>query len=111
MTSEHLALYTRAKDAATSAIAARFSSGSRERPGYTGTASVTIRGGTSFARWTAKHSLTHLGWPAGRTFHCPGDWPPGTHRQDIDFHLAAARAFAAVLREAGVPATINARLD
>lgn len=114
-------LINRAHDAATAAILARFQAGNREMPFNCGFAWVTISGTSSFAKWCRAQPdhrrFGAKGYPRGWQFWCPGQWPYGkemghaVYQQDMDFYLAAAKAFAAVLRENGIEAVVDSRLD
>ena len=117
-------LLSRAYVAASAAILAHFQAGNREKPFNCGYAWVTIPGTSALAKWCRRDQSDDndswfgaKGYPKGWTFFCPGQWPTHTrlgftvYQQDLDFHLAGARAFAAVLRENGIEAVVDARLD
>lgn len=130
-----------AHDAATAAILARFKSGGREQPFNCGFAWVTIDGNDATARYCrselkarkalfdkgqigrgalseAHNHFGDKGYPRGWQWWKPGVWPnkdeagvPAVYEQDMDFHVAAARAFQEVLANYGISATVGSRLD
>lgn len=124
-------ILTEAHAAASKAIADKYAAGDREQPFNCGFAWVTIKGTSAFARFCASrnpesgvghaHAMTNskrYGRKAdrGRTFWKPGTWPTPpadtrSYQQDMDFHAAAARAFADVLKEHGIAAEVGTRLD
>ena len=114
-------LLDRAHDAASAAILAHFQAGKREKPFNCGFAWVTIPGTSALAKWCRTQpedsQFGAKGYPKGWTFFCPGRWPTSArmgfpvYQQDLDFHRAGAKAFAAVLRENGIEAIVDSRLD
>jgi hypothetical protein len=125
-------ILAKARDAASAAIQAKYDAGEREQPFNCGFAWVTIKGTSPLARHLAKrvearggeHRLTReermlwgsKGYPKGWQFWKPGIWPTPpadtrSYQQDMDFHAAAARAFAGVLKEHGIEAEVGTRLD
>lgn len=133
-------ILTEAHQAATDAIAAHIAAGNKEHPFNCGFAWVTIDGTGGLARWCRKeikrtndaaraitggnsaHSINkahrrHIrklgdkGYPSGWQFWCPGEWPEGHYRQDMDFHAVGSRAFQKKLGEHGIVATVGTRLD
>lgn len=81
-----------------------------------GFAWVTIVGTTPLARHCREASGADVddrlrygdrGYPSGWQWWCPGH----QSTQRMETHEAAARAFAAVLAEAGIPATVGSRMD
>ena len=73
--------------------------------GVCGFAWVTIKGTTPFARWAKKAGLVSKAHPSGYWF-----WI-GDFNQSLTRKEAYARAFAEVLREAGVTAYAGSRMD
>lgn len=130
-----------AHDAASSAILAKFHKGDREQPFNCGFAWVTIDGNDALARFcrkeiaqrkklnaagqigrgTVREAEIHFGdkgYPRGWQWWKPGKWPSkaeagvsAMYEQDMDFHVAAARAFQQVLADHGINATVGSRLD
>lgn len=119
-----------AHNAASAAILAKFKCGEREQPFNCGFAWVTIDGTSPLARYCraevkkaggAQHASSTLGskgYPRGWQFWKPGTWPTKAeagvdkmYEQDMDFHVAGARAFQEVLAQNGYSATVGSRLD
>lgn len=128
MREDYEALLDRAHAAASAALRERYDRGFREQPFNCGFAWVTIRGTTGLARHcraalgARPQDLDRRAWARygdrssrGHQWWKPGEWPRiagvPSYQQDMDFHRAAAGAFAAVLREAGVEAWVETRLD
>lgn len=109
-------IYNEALEAASKAIKDRFQT-HNEEPFNCGFAWVTIRGGTKFAKWCLENDLASTGYPSGVQFWCPGNWPTQQemgfpiYQQDRDFLVTGARAFAQVLRDAGIVTKVQSRLD
>lgn len=131
------AIITEAHSAATQAIIDKYRAGDREHPFNCGFAWVTVPGNSGLARhcrkqlpkteiekardpdWRSKWSRYgdrgHRGWQWWK----PGEWPSKedvgetVYQQDVDFHYAAARAFATVLNERipNLGAAASMRLD
>ena len=75
--------------------------------GVCGFAWVVVRPGTSaFARWAKKHKDARRNYYGGMTVKWVGEF-----NQSYEKKFAYARAFAEVLREAGINATPGGRLD
>jgi len=74
--------------------------------GPCGFAWITVRPGTTaFARWLKKHAHGHKGYYGGVEVFID------EHGQSIERKEAHAHALAAILREAGINATVGSRLD
>ena len=136
---DHQAILDEANAAASAAILAKFKTGEKEQPFNCGFAWVTIDGLTPLAFYcrkkireagarlegvdkriamgNAENQYGSKGYPSGWQFWKPGDWPTtaqaGTqvYQQDMDFHVAGAKAFQLVLAKYGISATVGSRLD
>lgn len=126
---DYEAILTEAYEAADAAIKAKFDKGDREHPFNCGFAWVIIDGKEPLANYCrtklkANQQLNgrridairygDKGYPRGWQFWKPGSWPanaPQNFQQDRDFWVAGARAFARVLEDHGVHATVGSRLD
>lgn len=73
--------------------------------GVCGFAWVSFKGNTPFGRWAKKTGKARPGYPTGLQV-----WI-GNYNQSMQKKEAHAEAMAAVLREAGITAYANSRLD
>lgn len=127
---DYEAILTEAQNAATAAIRAKFDKGDTEAGMNCGFAWVTVSGTDALARHCRKvlkdaggfrrenmKRYGDKGEPRGWQWWAPGTWPTKeeigrtVYGQDMDFKRAGAQAFADVLAEYGIRATVSTRLD
>jgi len=73
--------------------------------GVCGFAWISFKGNTAFGRWAKSTGLATKGYPTGLTIRANG------YGQSLQRKEAYAQAFAAVLREGGVTAYAESRMD
>lgn len=120
---EHAALWRKACEAATKAwhdavpapmVVTDDSSGQQwyVGEGLCGFASVIVRpGNSSFAHWLKANTRTYKNYGGGLAVPSSSIVPDDARSQSYDRKTAAVRAAVTVLREAGIKATTDSRLD
>lgn len=73
--------------------------------GVCGFAWVFVKGNTGFGRWAKNAGIASKGYPTGLNIRVSG------YGQSYERKMAYAQAYAAVLKEAGVTAYAEGRLD
>ena len=73
--------------------------------GACGYAWVRIKGNTAFGRWARQQRVARSGYPSGLNIY------PDLMTQSVERKEAWANAYAKVLREHGIDAYVDSRLD